>query len=134
MDAKAYFDIRIKPLTVYHGSFRMMCLAPARTITGSVFFFERTITIVRTILPRLRATYLAYYTLRKSRANRPPIKLNAFFPATSYVYMYKSAKKKKKSDSSKLKQFAVDIFIFDENGRKLSKQLENTVGKGEIAR
>ena len=51
--------------------------------------------------------------------------------------MYKSAKKKKKkkkTDSSKLKQFAVDILIFDENGRKLSKQLENTVGKGEIAR
>ena len=29
--------------------------------------------------------------------------------------------------------FADDIFKFDENGRKLSKPLENTVGKGEIA-
>ena len=37
-------------------------------------------------------------------------------------------------DSSKLKEFAVDNFKFDENGRKLSKQLESTVGKGEIAR
>ena len=30
--------------------------------------------------------------------------------------------------------FADDNFKFDENGRKLSKQVENTVGKGEIAR
>ena len=37
-------------------------------------------------------------------------------------------------DSSKLKEFADDNFKFEENGRKLSKQVENTVGKGEIAR
>ena len=37
-------------------------------------------------------------------------------------------------DSSKLKKFADNNFKFDENGRKLSKQVENTVGKGEIAR
>ena len=37
-------------------------------------------------------------------------------------------------DSSKLKEFADDNFKFDENGRKLSKRIENTVGKGEIAR
>ena len=37
-------------------------------------------------------------------------------------------------DSSKLKEFADDNFKFDKNGRKLSKQVENTVGKGEIAR
>ena len=37
-------------------------------------------------------------------------------------------------DSSKLKEFADDNFKFDENGSKLSKQVENTVGKGEIAR
>ena len=35
--------------------------------------------------------------------------------------------------SSKLIEFADDNFKFDENGRKLSKQVENTVGKGEIA-
>ena len=29
---------------------------------------------------------------------------------------------------------ADDIFKFDEHGRKLTKQVENTVGKGEIAR
>ena len=33
-----------------------------------------------------------------------------------------------------MKEFADDNFKFDENGRKLSKGVENTVGKGEIAR
>ena len=37
-------------------------------------------------------------------------------------------------DWSKLKQSADDNFKFDENRRKFSKQVENTVGKGEIAR
>ena len=37
-------------------------------------------------------------------------------------------------DSSKLKEFADDNSKFDENGRKLCKRVENTVGKGEIAR
>ena len=36
-------------------------------------------------------------------------------------------------DSFKLKEFADNNFKFDENGRKLSKRVENTVGKGEIA-
>ena len=36
-------------------------------------------------------------------------------------------------DSSKLKEFA-DDFKFEEIGRKFSNWLENTVGKGEIAR
>ena len=36
-------------------------------------------------------------------------------------------------DSFKLKEFADDNFKFDEKGRKLSKRVENTVGKGEIA-
>ena len=33
-----------------------------------------------------------------------------------------------------LKEIADDNSKFDENGRKLSKRIENTVGKGEIAR
>ena len=37
-------------------------------------------------------------------------------------------------DSSKLTEFADDNFQFDENGRKFSKPVENTAGKGEIAR
>ena len=36
-------------------------------------------------------------------------------------------------DSPKLKDFAVYNFRLDENGRKLSKRVENTAGKGEIA-
>ena len=37
-------------------------------------------------------------------------------------------------DSSKLKEFADDNFKFHENVRKFFKWVENTVGKGEIAR
>ena len=33
-----------------------------------------------------------------------------------------------------MKGLADDNFKFNENGRKLSKRVENTVGKGEIAR
>ena len=36
-------------------------------------------------------------------------------------------------DRSKLKQFADDNFEFDENSRKVSKRVENTVSKGKIA-
>ena len=42
--------------------------------------------------------------------------------------------KQQNLDSSKLKKFGDDNFKFDENGRKFSKWIENTVGKGEIAR
>ena len=37
-------------------------------------------------------------------------------------------------DSSKLKEFADDNFKFDESDRMFYKRVENTVGKGEIAR
>ena len=37
-------------------------------------------------------------------------------------------------DSSELSEFADDNFKLVENGRKLSKTVENSVGKGEIAR
>ena len=37
-------------------------------------------------------------------------------------------------DSSKLKEFADDNNKFDEDGHRFSKCVENTVGKGEIAR
>ena len=42
--------------------------------------------------------------------------------------------KKQILDSSKPKDFVDDNFQFDKNGRKFSKGIENTVGKGEIAR
>ena len=38
------------------------------------------------------------------------------------------------SDWSKLKEFAEDNFRFDKNVKELSKRVENTVEKGEIAR
>ena len=41
--------------------------------------------------------------------------------------------KQQNLDSSKLKEFADDSFIFYENGKELSKRVENTLGKGEIA-
>ena len=37
------------------------------------------------------------------------------------------------SDSPKLKEFPDKNSKFDENGRKTSKRVENTVGKGETA-
>ena len=37
-------------------------------------------------------------------------------------------------ESSKLKEFADDNFKVDENFKKFSKWIKNTVGKGEIAR
>ena len=36
-------------------------------------------------------------------------------------------------DPSKVKEFADDNIKFDEDGRKFSRWVENTVGKGEIA-
>ena len=47
---------------------------------------------------------------------------------------YKPIPRRQILDSSKLKEFADDNFKFDENDRKLSKRVENTVRKGEIAR
>ena len=37
--------------------------------------------------------------------------------------------KQQKFDSSKLKELADDNFVFDENVRKISEQVENTVEK-----
>ena len=38
------------------------------------------------------------------------------------------------TNAFKLKEFADDKFEFNENGTKFSKPVENTMGKGEIAR
>ena len=48
--------------------------------------------------------------------------------------MYYPFPKRTILDSSKLKKVTDDNFKDDENGRKFSKWVENTVGKGEIAR
>ena len=42
--------------------------------------------------------------------------------------------KRQSSDSSKLEKIADDNYKFDENSSKFSERVENTVGKGEIAR
>ena len=46
---------------------------------------------------------------------------------------FNSFPKQRILDSSKLKEFVDDSFEIGENVRKFSKQIENTVGKGEIA-
>ena len=50
------------------------------------------------------------------------------------IYICQSFPKRQILDSSKLKEFTDDNFRFDKNGSKLSKRVENIVGKGEIAR
>ena len=50
------------------------------------------------------------------------------------LFLFNPLPDKKILDWSTLKQFEDDIFKFDENSRKFSKRVENTVGKGEIAR
>ena len=54
-------------------------------------------------------------------------------PLPQKVPTFNSLPDDKILDFSKLKGFADDDFTFDKNGRKLSKRVENTVGKGEIA-
>ena len=61
-----------------------------------------------------------------------PFNSKKFGPKT-FIYMYPFPKQQI-CDSSKLNEFADDNFKFGENGRKVSKRVENTVGKGEIAR
>ena len=48
------------------------------------------------------------------------------------MILFWSFPKRQILDSFKLKEFADDNFKFDENSRKLSKRVKNTVGKGEI--
>ena len=53
---------------------------------------------------------------------------------TSYSEEFNSFPNDYFFNSSKLKEFADNNVKFNENGRKFSKRVENTVGKGEIAR
>ena len=50
------------------------------------------------------------------------------------LWIHKSSPKRQVLDSSKFTQFADEKYKFDENGRKFSKRVENTLGKGEMAR
>ena len=51
----------------------------------------------------------------------------------SMLFVIETFPKGQNLDSTKLKEFADNNFEFDENGRKFSKWVKNTVGKGEIA-
>ena len=50
------------------------------------------------------------------------------------IHTLNQIKRRQILDTSKLKEFVDDNFKFDKNGRKLSKRVENIVGKGKIAR
>ena len=54
-------------------------------------------------------------------------------PIHAFLEFFKPFPKGQILDYSKFKEFADDNFKCNENGRKFSKWLENTVGKGEIA-
>ena len=56
------------------------------------------------------------------------LNIERFYKIIDYLFP-----KRQILDSSKLKEFA-DNFEFNEVGRKFSKRVENTVGKGEITR
>ena len=51
-----------------------------------------------------------------------------------YPSMFKPFSKRQTLDSSTLIEYADNNFEFDEHSRKFSKRVENTEGKGEIAR
>ena len=50
----------------------------------------------------------------------------------SVLLSFKPLTRRQILDSSKLKEFTDDNFKFDENSRKLSKRVENTVEKRRI--
>ena len=55
----------------------------------------------------------------------------------TWIYHFQpdsKAKNKVWVSSSKLKELEDDNFKFNENGRKVSRLVENTAGKGEMAR
>ena len=58
----------------------------------------------------------------------------ALYQQDYFIFFMLTVSRQQILDSSKLKEFADDNFKFYKNGRKLSKRVENTVGKGEIAR
>ena len=59
--------------------------------------------------------------------------LHSISPLPHRHYFFNPLPDDKILDWSKMKQSADDNFKFDENSRKFSKPVENTVGKGEIA-
>ena len=66
---------------------------------------------------------------------KPEAELSLSFSASHWALPHDQRFPKRQIlDSSQQKELADDNFKFDENGRKLSKWVESTVRKGEIAR
>ena len=71
----------------------------------------------------------------ESQCNLPVEKcFNAYSTFSNYRFRLTLSPNDKFLDFSKLKEFADDNIKFYANGEKFSKWVENTVGKGEIAR
>ena len=60
--------------------------------------------------------------------------ITSFFLLRESMNSFQLFSKRQILDPSKLKEFSDDNFKFDKKGRKFFKQVENTAGKGEIAR
>ena len=60
--------------------------------------------------------------------------MNENLNETNFIWITKPFPKQQILDSSKLKEPVDDNFKSDENGRMFYERVENTVGKGEIAR
>ena len=71
---------------------------------------------------------------RKCILYRPPSMYYQFKRKIHVYFKYFEYSKRQISDSSKFKESGDYDVEFDKNGAKFSKWIENTVGKGEIAR
>ena len=79
------------------------------------------------IMGQIKAEHLELFALEFGKM------AESDFVYTLSIYKYYPITRRQILDSSKLKEFADNNFKFDENGRKLSRRVENTVEKGEIA-
>ena len=79
-------------------------------------------------------TYISNYCFCLQLDTTTVLMLHAVKTMKYILYLLYPFPKQQILDTSKLKEFADDNFEFNENGRKLSRWVENMVGKGEIAR
>ena len=129
------------------------CLSYILVLSG-VFCLDKCVRMVLVFVGVVYLIFLFYRALilpRCSQANDKVFKLCKFkssaesklhlaqsvgfvFKKERNLYMGTPFPKRQILDSSKQKEFADDNFRFNKNGGKFSKKVENTVGKGEIAR
>ena len=89
----------------------------------------------RAVLEQVEEKKLEYEPkMTRSKAKKVMEKHGDVRERTNCFIIMLTLPKRQILDSSKLKEFADDNFKFDENCGKCSKWVENTVGKGEIAR